>query len=470
MLKRLIISLIALVAVAEPAHAAPYFGSMDTVNPNSDGMFHGWLCDAADPNLPQTILIYRDGNYVGRTSTGVFRPDVAAGGFCLGNSSTGWRFSIPQEEFTGVRSSWSATIEVLAPNADAIEFPHPNFGATSVAATLPRIARIAYIAPLCFLGDAGNGGIIATPGVSQWDNLASFWNFFTRVSGAPPLDPATTYDAGFYTGTSIPAEARIRFQRGDNRNSGVAIDEGRSVLQRYCYSAGIMVNSFWLDANEWEKGGQHGVVWSFKNDRKLKIGSNLRNNIGIFQPGRINNFASVRRPFADGSKSSALVLEGDIQIPWFYTGGQNPSTTNGQANFYVYFWDTSSGKEIAVVMGLWDSRHPKTAGCDSTIRNDAFTMFASQLRCDPSGPYATFDTSVEGIWDAGQVFPRSRKFRVSITGENLLNIIRHTNLQGDDMSPDLYHYALTSAVFGTEINGLMSLGASISNMSVYLSR
>lgn len=456
---KLILMFILIFAVVVPAHAAPFngTGNMDVVNPNGDHKFHGWVCSSTNPAAVQKILIYRDNKYVGRTTTGDSRPDVSAAGYCSGNNYTGWSFTIPEEEFSGMSSSWSATVE----DSSNIEFMHPSFGSTSVSATLPLISKVSYISPICFWEDASNGGIVAKPG-AIFDSLASFWNFSTKINGVQPLDRVTTYDAGVYTGTNT-APYQWNFQRGDNRTNGDPISEGRSVLQRYCYSAGIMTNSFWLDTTVIEKGGQHGVVWSFKDDVKLNIHNDLRTLIQAMEPGRISAAGKYKRPYASGS-APALVLEGDVKIPAIYTGGANEEVANGQVNFYVYFWDTTSGKQIAVVMGLWDSR--SSLGCNEFIADDSYSMFASQLRCNPNGPYATFDTLTTGTWTPGTTFSSAKKFRVKITAQNLLNIINDAP-SGSGFSTNLHDYILTDAMFGTEINGLMSLGATISNFSVY---
>lgn len=472
MLKKLIFIPLSYLAAIASAYAVPFagVGNMDTVNSNGDGAFRGWVCASNNPNVVQKILIFRDGKYVGRTTTGVSRPDVPAAGYCSGNMYTGWSFVIPAGEFSGVNSSWSAAVEdATSTAANILEFTHPTFGGSSVYATLPKIARSDYISPTCFWADASYGGIVAKPG-SIFDTLTSFWNYNTKINGSQPLDRVTTYDAGVYTGT-YTAPYQYYFQRGDNRTNGFPVSEGRSALQRNCYSAGIMTNSFWLDNISGEKGGQHGVNWSFKDDIKLKIDPELKTAIQTYQSlSRINPSGPYRRPYASGS-TSALVFEGDVQIPGIYTGGASETAANGQANFYVYLWDTKSGKQIAVVMGLWDSRPSQSynPSCLAKIKNDTLTNYASQLRCYPNGPYATFDTSTTGTWTPGITFASAKKFRVTITASNLSNIINAAPANAG-YSTDLHDYILTDAMFGTEINGLMSLGASISNFSVYVTR
>ena len=322
-----------------------------------------------------------------------------------------------------------------------------------------------------------------TPG-SKLDELASFWDFATKTNEMVPVVPftsVTTYDAGIYTGTLTGSSY---YQRGDNRTSGGAtaelemqanIAEGRSVLQRKGYSAGIMTNTYWLAAPTGiaTGGGQHGTVWSFKDDVKLNINSNVRTILNTYQSGRINNTSNTRRPFVDGA-ASLLVVEGDIQIPLSYVTAQNANLSVGQVNYYLYFWDTTSGKEIAIVLGLWDSRTVAVTGCTPVIRNDNFTDFASVRACTSiapyaslNGKYATFDGTSGASWPQSVTFSTPQHYKVSISGQNLLQIIQDT---GGGLSQDLRDYVLTSALFGTELVGPMSLGTSVTNFSVYLSR
>lgn len=469
MLKKQFLFLSLYLMTTASVYAIPFPGKgyMDTVNLNGDKLFRGWVCSDSNPSAVQKILIYRDGKYVGRTTTGVYRPDVSAAGLCSGNNYTGWSFAIPTEEFSGVNSSWRADIEGETSTATSpLEFSIPQ-GPSSVYATLPKIARADYISPTCFWTNASNGGIVAKPG-SIFDSLASFWNYNTKIGGNQPLDPVTTYDAGVYTGT-YTAPYQWAFQRGDNRPA--PISDGRSVLQRSCYSAGIMTNSFWLDNIPGEKGGQHGVTWSFKDDIKLNIDPDVRLAMQTYQSlSRIKLSGPYRRPYASGS-TSALVFEGDVMIPQLYTAGASETAANGQVNFYAYLWDTKSGQQIAVVMGLWDSRPTQShnPGCDAGIKYDGITNFATQSRCYPNGPYATFDTSTTGTWTPGTTFASAKKFRVKITASNLSNIINAAP-SNVGYSTDIHDYILTDTIFGTEINGALSLGASISNFSVYSTR
>lgn len=446
----------------------PLIGNLDTVNQNGDGLFRGWVCDPDAPQSTKKILVFRDGNYVGRTATGTeSRPDAA--GYCGGSENAGWSFTIPVEEYYGANSSWSAKIE----DADNVEQDYPaTWGVTSILATLPAVSTINYITPYCFLNDA-NKGIAGKPG-SLLDTLASFWNFNTKVNGVPPLERVTSYDAGIYTGVNTtPFESYM--QRGDNRTSGskeADIATGRSVLQRYCRAAGIMMNSYWLDDVPGEKGGQHGIVWSFKDDRKLNITPALRKILAEYQPGRISTSAAVRRPFAAGT-SSSLVLEGDIKIPWFYVIGQPDAS--GQGNYYVYFWDTQSGNSIAIAINLWDSRHESEWNHEHRVRYDGVTWYASQSISDPSG--LRYATPEAGSWKSILPKPEDRRFataeryRVRLTADNLRNVIDDIRRSGSlPLSVKLHDYVLTDAIFGTEINGRMSLGASIANLSVYAER
>ncbi len=460
--------------VASAANAVSPVGWIDTVNQGGDSAFRGWVCDTTSPYTPQKVLIYRDGKYAGRTVTGTYRPDVANAGYCSGNAYTGWSFAIPNEEFTGNLSSWTATLETAA-NA---EITHPPFSGYSVTATLPKVSTISYIAPVYYgYWDAvANTGMGTTPG-SKLDELASFWDFSTRIANIVPFDPVTTYDAGIYTGTYTGSSV---YQRGDNRTSGGAnpqaadIAEGRSVMQRKGYTAGMMTNSYWLDAPGggplaiWG-GGQHGTVWSFKDDRKLNISQQVRNDIAAFQSGRINNTPNTRRPFV-GGVSSSLVLEGDVQIPARYIAPEYANTSSGQVNYYLYFWDTSSGQQIAIVMSLWDTRPVSVTGCTPQISFDGNSIFAGTSVCTAAtqnNSFATFDPSGGAIQPLGAVFSAPLHYKVSFSGQNLLNVIQSTS---GGFSQNLKDYVLTSALFGTEQVGRMSLGASITNFSVYLNR
>ncbi len=445
-----------------------FIGNLDTVNQNGDGLFRGWACDLAAPQAVLKILIFRDGEYVGRTTTGTeYRPDAAP--YCAGQRNCGWRFVIPAEEYYGAGADWSARIEGI----DNMESDYPaTWGVKSIHAMLPGIPRVNYIFPYCFWEDA-TSGITTTPG-SRLDTLVSFWNFNTKVNGTTPLERVTTYDAGAYTGVNTtPFEFYL--QRGDNRSSGsreADLAAGRPVLQRYCTSAGIQVNSAWLDDLPGEKGGQHGVAWSFTEDRKLNIAPGLRQVIADYQPGRIKPLAPVRRPFAAGA-SSALVFEGNIKVPSFHTDGQ--SGASGQANYYVYFWDTRSGNSIAIVINLWDSRYDEEWNHQHRVSFDGVTQYASQSISDSSGlRYATLEA---GTWRSSKPNPEDRKFataehfQVKVSGENLTNVINDINqASGLALSSKLRDYVLTDAIFGVEISGLMSLGASIANFSVYASR
>lgn len=445
-----------------------FIGNMDTVNQNGDGVFRGWLCDLAAPRAVKNILIFRDGDYVGRTTTGTeYRPDAAP--YCAGNRNCGWKFTIPVEEYYGPGSYWSAKIE----EAGNVELDFPaTWGVTSIFATLPTISTVHYIVPYCFWEDATKG-ITATPGL-RLDTVVSFWNFNTKVNGLTPVERVATYDAGVYTGVNT-APFEYYLQRGDNRSSGSVEEDiaaGRSVLQRYCTSAGILTNTAWLDRVPGEKGGQHGVTWSIKDDRKLQLAPNLRQIILTYQPNRIKPTALTRRPFAAGSPSS-LVFEGDIRIPSFHTNGQEGNS--GQLNYYVYFWDTQSGNIITIVINLWDSRSDDEWNHEHRIRFDGVTHFASQSISDSTGfRYATPEA---GTWRSSMPNPEDRKFataerfRVRVRAENLMNVINDIRqTSGIALSPRLRDYVLTDTLFGMEIAGLMSLGASITNFSVYANR
>lgn len=80
----------------------------------------GWSCDANNPALPLQIDVYKTdlgpGNFVGATSTGLSRIDVANAGQCNGNQKTGFIYQFPDQYKDGVQRT--IHLHALGINAD----------------------------------------------------------------------------------------------------------------------------------------------------------------------------------------------------------------------------------------------------------------------------------------------------------------------------------------------------------------
>ncbi len=80
----------------------------------------GWSCDANNPALPLQIDVYKTdlgpGNFVGATSTGLSRIDVAQAGRCNGNQNTGFLYQLPDQYKDGVQRT--IHLHALGINAD----------------------------------------------------------------------------------------------------------------------------------------------------------------------------------------------------------------------------------------------------------------------------------------------------------------------------------------------------------------
>lgn len=451
-----------------PEPTSGYIGSVDTLNNGGDGVVRGWVCDQRAPNAQLGVLIYRNGRYVGRTTTYTdYRPDVPNAGFCSGNVNSGWRFELPDEEYDGRSSFWEA--KVATPSEPSLNHAMTS---TGITALIPAKQIVNYVQPRCFQPIDAAFSMGKLPG-EVLDRPVATWAFNTKINDARPNSPVSTWNGGVYTGTHIPLEWRGALQIGDARSNGSELLDtqiGRSMHQLTCTSAGLMLNNFWLDTipNEEVIGGAgafFGTTFGFRDDPKLKISTHTRSLIAEFQPGRINAQSRVNRPFA--TPGASLVFAGDIVIPAFYIEQHGANTPVGQANFYTYFWDTQSGNVIGYVMGIWATG--ASLNTTASIGFDGYNIFVSHPTNSANGLYASWEA---GFASSGQTFSADRTFRARISREQLLNAINQANTQyGAGFSTNPENYLLTDALFGIEAaRQNVSIGASVRNFHVYMAR
>lgn len=456
-------------AIATSA-AASFVGFADIVNLNSDGVFHGWVCTPENPTYYGglvKVLIYRNGRYIGRTTNfGEYRPDAAP--YCGGNNYAGWNFTIPEEEFDGQVASWTATIDL-----EATEQPIPDGGGNATTAVLPTKSQVWYVQPYCYQTWEAPAAFSSRPG-SVLGYPTAFWGFDVNVNGVAPMAPVSNWNGGVYTGTQVPDADRSSTQRGDDRSTGNEYQDtllGRSMLQLNCTSAGFMLNNFWLDgftnpAPQTNPAAQYGIVYGISNDRKLTISPGFQSVLNIYQPYRTSASVPLHRPFATANTS--LMIAADVVVPNSYSQPTTEGPQVGQANLYVYFWDTVSGRQLAYVLGIWESRPEQTGGAVG-VGFDGLAVYVAQTANYTDGPYATWEG---GQWTPGTVFSQDRHYQARITRSNLLNAINEANsFYSINLSTDLGNYVLTDASVGIETFGPnYSLGASARNFSVYMTR
>ena len=59
-----------LLALSSMMARAAYVGYVDSVNGAGDALVSGWACNTAQPDSTADVLIYREGRYVGRATSG----------------------------------------------------------------------------------------------------------------------------------------------------------------------------------------------------------------------------------------------------------------------------------------------------------------------------------------------------------------------------------------------------------------
>ena len=450
------------------AASASYTGYTDTVNQNGDGVFRGWICNPQNPSYYYgglvKVLIYRNGRYVGRTTNFTEeRPDAAP--YCGGNPAAGWRFTIPTEEYNGAVGAWVAKID-LGSDANEQLIPYAG-GGTVLNATLPFNPYLFYTSPTCYNYWETPWAFSTTP-ASVLNYATAYWGFGVKVNGVVPTAEVTNWNGGIYTGTTVPNEWRSYTQRGDNRSTGNEYQDtllGRSMLQVNCTSIGFMLNNFWLDDTT-NPAAQYGLSYGISDDRKLAVGTNFQNALNQYQPYRKSTSAQVHRPFATAGTS--LVIQADVVVPNFYIEQVSGAVQVGQANFYLVFWDTQSGKQLQYVLGIWDSRS-SLAGGGATTGGFDIAPFVGQSANYTNGPFAIFES---GQWTPGTLFSADRHFRARVTQASFLAAVNQVNsTQFTNFSTDLSNYVLIDASVGIETTGpRLSLSASARNVYVYMTR
>ncbi|MCU6710938.1 hypothetical protein M6D81_19770 [Paenibacillus sp. J5C_2022] len=152
------------------------------------------------------------------------------------------------------------------------------------------------------------------------------------------------HNIGEYTGVA-PAGSLEKVQRGMQVPGNPLEVSG---FQLFDTTGGSLMNSWQTPYREIKGGGQNVVF----------------------------GYAYSEGPFLWRGRNSGIILQGEMQVPYFQTWKQEASTMTpvGQLSYIVYMLDTTTDITIAMVINAFDNREqlPK-----ETVMHDTFVSFVS---------------------------------------------------------------------------------------------
>jgi hypothetical protein len=203
---------------------------------------------------------------------------------------------------------------------------------------------------------------------------------------------AVSWDVGQYTGFSAPYPMTY-WQRG---YYDYGPPTGSSAFQAYCYDVGSMINTWWFPHTAHIEGGGPHSVYEVR-------------------------YSYPTTPWR--TATSELTLQANIKLPWVATwnGGV------GQLSFIAYLRDRWSGRQLAYVMQIFDSRPFGQDNGFQFVSNDSQVPFVS-VPFMGNITYATvspFSNTMRNIspWSTGDFF------RMHISAANLQAAVNAINQQ-----------------------------------------
>jgi hypothetical protein len=305
--------------------------------------------------------------------------------------------------------------------------------------------------------------------------IVSMHHVSDTVNYSPISNPVNWNSLGTYTGFNIPAPDRLTFQRGIKNTTDY------SAIQMQGTQVGLFLNTWLYD----DYCGVHGCSG-------LRYEYNFRNT--DISPTDPNDY----KLFPWRTSDTALVLQGDLQIPWMH---RESTTAFPQVSFTFFLKEDigqnggTTDRTLHYVILLYDTRcnitpsNPAIDECNPGIRTPTNT-FDERVEYDSSTgvnyastfvmPGTVFATKSQ--WSAGSsrstLLPNPTFYRVLIKQENLTLFITELNKKinasgGTPFSTTLSNYRISGVnllveEITVEDEEELSIGTSLNNFTVLI--
>jgi hypothetical protein len=254
-----------------------------------------------------------------------------------------------------------------------------------------------------------------------------------------------TWDVGSMTGLHVDPSS----QRG-YRDAPPPV--AASAFQLSCERAGFLINSF-----------------QFTHSQPL-FGEGPSASIGrTLDPP----------PLAYGDEQSILAIQGRVAVPTSQSPALVPELGVTAVSFFYYVQDTTTGTNLAHVVGLFDNRSPGTGGSGNEfLSNDGITAFAGSplAPVDGSGHAVRFvEVPATSATMRFQAWSEPVFFRAEIPYARfkaMLEALNSSSLPGSRVSTDPRNYrvlffgVLAEVFVGTTRDHDVILGGSVSDLTL----
>jgi hypothetical protein len=215
----------------------------------------------------------------------------------------------------------------------------------------------------------------------------------------PPTYAWPPYRGMALTGLTVP-EPKSLWQRAASSDATM---DSSSAFQLHCYDAGSFINTWTFPEFDITGGGPHSIYGY--------------------------SFDDVSAPLIyDSDPRTDFVLQTSLEIPWFASwpvSSAPPGVTPiGQVNMFAYFRDRTSGKTLALLLGIFDNRFRGGQAYAAFVAHDGATPFASM----PIGASTRYATLSPYSWSfSGVTWTGLRFFRAHVTQANFRQVLADVN-------------------------------------------